>query len=148
MDSAHGQSFLLLSTYTYALRNAHGASDNLWLLKRFNVLHPEKLPSAQERYDNEVKRILGVLERSLTGKQWLVGEKCTFADLAFVTWNERLGRAMGVPDSDPLKEDSFKKALQCRDKLMDEQGLMPNGMPKGVNNIAEYEAKIKAEEGA
>lgn len=132
------------------------------LLIRFNVLHPEKLPSAQERYNNEVKRILGVLEQSLTGKQWLVGDKCTFADLVFVTWNERLGRAMGVLDSDPLKgfpnvhawhdrmisRDSFQKALQCRDKLMDEQGLMPNGMPKGVNNIAEYEAKIKAEEGA
>lgn len=128
----------------------------------FNVLHPEKLPSAQERYNNEVKRVLGVLEKCLTGKQWLVGDKCTFADLAFVTWNERLGMLLGAPGSKPLEEfpnveawhnrmaarDSFKKSLQSRDRLMDEQGLMPNGMPKGVHNMAEYEAKIKAEEGA
>ena len=28
---------------------------------------------------------------------------------------------------------------------MDEHGLMPNGMLKGVNNVADYEAKAKAE---
>ena len=106
-----------------------------------------------------MKRILTVLDNCLTGKQWLVGNKCTFADLAFVTWNDRVDMLCGAPGSQPLKEfpnvenwhnrmiarDSFKKAMHRREKLMDEQGLMPNGMPKGVNNIAEYEAKMKAE---
>ena len=126
------------------------------------MLHPEKLPSAQERYNNEVKRVLSVLEKCLAERQWLVGYKCTFADLAFVTWNDRMDMVLGIPDSKPLEEfpnveawhnrmisrDSFKKAMQTREKLMDEQGLMPNGMPKGINNMAEYEAKMKAEEGA
>jgi glutathione S-transferase len=126
------------------------------------VLHPEKLPSAQERYNNEVDRILGVLENCLAGKQWLVGDKCTFADLSFVTWNDRMDMVLGVPDSKPLKDypnveawhdrmisrDSFKKAMQTREKLMDDQGLMPNGMPKGINNMAEYEARMKAERDA
>lgn len=57
---------------------------------RFNVLHPEKVPSAIERYRNEVIRILGVLNTALEGKTWLVGDKCTFADLAFMPWNTRL----------------------------------------------------------
>jgi glutathione S-transferase len=64
---------------------------------------------------------------------------------------------LGMPDSKPLKEfhngeawrncmiarESFKKAMQIRDKLMDDQGLMPNGMPKGINNMKEYEEKVK-----
>ncbi|KAI9702270.1 MAG: glutathione S- transferase, nitrogen catabolite repression regulator [Bogoriella megaspora] len=125
----------------------------------FNFLHPEKLTSAQERYNNEVRRILGVLEKSLEGKSWLVGNKCTFADLAFLPWNARVDHALGVPGTEPLKEfpnvndwhqrmlsrDSWKKAMQTRDKLMDDQGLTPLGMPKGINNIAEYESKMRAE---
>lgn len=42
---------------------------------------------------------------------------------------------------------SFRKAMEVREKMMDDQGLMPNGMPKGVNNMAEYEDKMKREEG-
>jgi glutathione S-transferase len=41
---------------------------------------------------------------------------------------------------------SWKKAMETRAKLMDEQGLMWNGMPKGIGNMEEYEAKIKADE--
>ncbi|OGE54561.1 hypothetical protein PENARI_c006G11891 [Penicillium arizonense] len=44
----------------------------------FARFHPEKLPSATERYVNEVLRVTGVLEE--------VGGKCTYADSSFVTW--------------------------------------------------------------
>ena len=59
------------------------------ILARFNQLHHEKLPSAQERYGNEVLCVVGVLNSYLKahGKQYLVGDKCTYADLAFVCWN-------------------------------------------------------------
>ena len=76
---------------------------------RFNVLHPEKLPSAIERYSNEVKRVLGVLEQALRGKQWLVGDKCTYADLAFVTWNDRMDMVLGVHDSKPLRSSPMSR---------------------------------------
>lgn len=36
--------------------------------------------------------------------------------------------------------------MVTRAELMDELGLMANGMPKGVNNMKEYEARMKAEE--
>lgn len=54
----------------------------------FARFHPEKLPSAIDRYVNEVIRIIGVLKEALEreGTGWLVGGKCTYADLAFVTW--------------------------------------------------------------
>ena len=37
---------------------------------------------------NEIFRVTGVLEDALTrnGSGWLVGDKCTYADLSFVTW--------------------------------------------------------------
>ncbi|EEQ83278.1 hypothetical protein RJZ56_004404 [Blastomyces dermatitidis] len=68
----------------------------------FQNYHPEKLPSAIARYENEVKRVCGVLDGWLAGKlgvEWsedgregkerhyLVGDKCSFADLAFIPWH-------------------------------------------------------------
>ena len=52
-----------------------------WFMK----YHPEKIPSAIERYQREIIRVLGVLERVLSARRWLVGDKCSVADLSFVT---------------------------------------------------------------
>lgn len=126
-------------------------------INRFNVLHAEKLPSAIERYSKEVKRVVGVLEGCLEGKQWLVGDKCTFADLSFVTWNDRLDALFAVPaehkfDGFPnvkawhermTSRPSWKTAMERRAVCMDEQGLMWNGMPKGINTHEEYMEKMK-----
>ncbi|OJT13985.1 Glutathione S-transferase 1 [Trametes pubescens] len=46
--------------------------------------HPEKIPSAIERYQKEILRVLGVLESVLSKREWLVGGKCTVADLSFI----------------------------------------------------------------
>lgn len=40
-----------------------------------------------ERYLEQIKRVLYVLDKHLQGRTWLVGDKCTFADLSFVTWD-------------------------------------------------------------
>ncbi len=50
----------------------------------FLVYHPEKIPSAIERYMNEIFRVLGVLESVLSKQEWLVGGKPTIADLSFL----------------------------------------------------------------
>lgn len=54
----------------------------------FHFVHAEKIPSAQDRYKGEIKRVSKVLDGVLaaTKSQWLVGDKCTYADLAFVPW--------------------------------------------------------------
>ena len=52
----------------------------------FAHFHPEKLPSAQERYIKEIDRVCGVLDTWLQKHEYLVGDKCTFADLSFITW--------------------------------------------------------------
>ncbi|MCJ1282249.1 hypothetical protein MMC26_001572 [Xylographa opegraphella] len=57
----------------------------------FIHFHSEKIPSAQDRYKNEIKRITKVLDACLQGKEYLVGGKCSYADLSFVTWYAMVG---------------------------------------------------------
>ena len=52
----------------------------------FSLYHPEKLPSAVDRYINEIRRVSGVLDRVLQDKEFLVGGNFSYADAAFVTW--------------------------------------------------------------
>ena len=87
---------------------------------RFALFHPEKLESAQKRYANETKRIAGVLDRALEGKDWLVGDKCTYADLAFVMWNSQLdfimqGHGWNIADYPNFKK--WQEAMLARDSL-------------------------------
>ncbi|KAJ5209296.1 hypothetical protein N7449_003675 [Penicillium cf. viridicatum] len=52
----------------------------------FQKYHPVKIQSAIDRYRNESCRVNGVLESVLEKRDWLVGDKCTYADLSFVAW--------------------------------------------------------------
>ncbi|KAI0081358.1 glutathione S-transferase C-terminal-like protein [Panus rudis PR-1116 ss-1] len=62
--------------------------------------HPEKVDSAVDRYKNEIRRVLGVLESVLSKQSWLVGNKYTIADLSFLTWNESVTGAIFKDDPD------------------------------------------------
>ncbi|KAL3491017.1 glutathione S-transferase [Aspergillus germanicus] len=52
----------------------------------FTVYHPESVPSARERYINEVRRVSGVLDGVLAGREYLVGGRYSYVDSAFLTW--------------------------------------------------------------
>ncbi|KAJ5861942.1 glutathione S-transferase [Penicillium soppii] len=54
----------------------------------FTLFHIEKLQSAKERYVNEIRRVTGVLGRALKDKQYLVGDKYSYADILFLPWFE------------------------------------------------------------
>lgn len=99
-----------------------------------------------------------MLAKKPEGKRWLVGDRMTFADMAFVPWNDRLDATLGVPDDKKfegfphvkawhesmVKKESWIKAMKIRARLMDEQGLDWNGMPKGTKNFQEYEQSAAA----
>ncbi|KAL9097269.1 MAG: hypothetical protein Q9165_000696 [Trypethelium subeluteriae] len=53
----------------------------------FLMFHPEPVEPANARYIAETNRVVKVLDTWLEGKEWLVGDKCTYADLSFVAWN-------------------------------------------------------------
>ncbi|KAF7713199.1 Uncharacterized protein PECH_001593 [Penicillium ucsense] len=52
----------------------------------FTHQHPEKIESATKRYIKEIRRVSGVLDKFLQDKQYLVGEKFSYADLSFIPW--------------------------------------------------------------
>ncbi|KAF6843410.1 URE2 protein [Colletotrichum musicola] len=54
-----------------------------WFLR----FHPEDVPSAKKRYAEQTVRVFSVLDRTLKGREYLVGDKATYADIAFMTWD-------------------------------------------------------------
>ncbi|KAL2832864.1 glutathione S-transferase [Aspergillus cavernicola] len=52
----------------------------------FKIHHREKIQSAVDRYVNEIRRVSGVLDGVLQGHEYLVDNRYSFADLAFVPW--------------------------------------------------------------
>ncbi|KAI1442335.1 glutathione S-transferase [Annulohypoxylon stygium] len=123
----------------------------------FNVLHHEKLPSAIERYNDQLKRVLGVLNGWLEHRQWLVGDKMTYADLAFVPWNDRIDSVIlckpedkfaGFPHVQAWHErmilrPSWKKVMEIREPLMKSQGLQnATGRPARFKTHQEFEAAV------
>lgn len=58
----------------------------------FTNFHSEDVPSAKERYLKEAYRVTSVLDGHLSkqpsdnGGPWLVGNKLSYVDLAFVSW--------------------------------------------------------------
>ncbi|CAG8951906.1 hypothetical protein HYFRA_00005710 [Hymenoscyphus fraxineus] len=56
----------------------------------FQLFHHEPLESARKRYVDETVRIVKVLDKALEGREWLVGDRITYADLAFVSWSSSL----------------------------------------------------------
>jgi glutathione S-transferase len=65
----------------------------------FQHFHPEKIPSAVDRYNDEIRRVFGVLDSVLSKQKYLVGDKVTIADLSFIPWNAGVVNWL-IPDID------------------------------------------------
>jgi len=50
----------------------------------------------RDRYINESKRLLGVLEQRLQGRQWIMGDDYTIADIAIFPWVRNLVNFYGA----------------------------------------------------
>lgn len=68
---------------------------------------PEKVPSAVERYNNEVTRVCAVIDKHLktTGQEYLVGDKYTYADLSFIPWGAMIPWLKGGDAEKELEKD-------------------------------------------
>ena len=68
----------------------------------------------RDRYVAESKRLLGVLERRLAGRQWLMGDEYTIADVATFPWINNLGGFYGAGDLVGLSDFSnVQRALKA-----------------------------------
>ncbi|KAJ3483453.1 hypothetical protein NLI96_g6297 [Meripilus lineatus] len=83
----------------------------------FTMYHSEKIPSAIERYKNEILRVFGVLEGVLSKQQWLVGDKYTIADLSFITWNNGVIKAFKNSDPEWSLADKFPAVANWNERI-------------------------------
>ena len=70
-------------------------------------------PYPLERYTNETKRLLGVLEHELSDKEYLVGEY-TIADIATFPWVHGLGASYGAGAVIPIADYPHVQAWLAR----------------------------------
>ena len=52
----------------------------------FRLYAPEKIAYAIERYSNEARRIYGVLDKRLEGREWVASDDYSIADIAIFPW--------------------------------------------------------------
>ena len=74
-----------------------------------------KDPYPVERYTNEAKRLLAVLDRQLSDREYLV-EEYTIADIATFPWVNGLGAAYGADQVLPISEYPHVEAWLARCK--------------------------------
>ncbi|MFV1851507.1 MAG: glutathione S-transferase N-terminal domain-containing protein [Thalassospira sp.] len=80
----------------------------------------------RDRYVNESKRLLGVLETRLDGRDWIMGDEYTIADIASLGWVRNL---IGFYDAGDLVEfDQFPKVAAWL-----ERGLARPAVQRGLN---------------
>lgn len=75
------------------------------------------MPSARERYNNEIKRVISVLDSHLKDRSWLVGGKCTYADLSFVMWNLQVPYVM-KDAKDPFDASDYPQYKRWMDEML------------------------------
>lgn len=92
----------------------------------FKKYHSEQVPSAVERYVKEINRVSGVLDGFLAQQKqehsgsadgdgpWLVGNKLSYADIAFVPWQKIAGRLL---EKDKYDEDNFPHVKEWLSKM-------------------------------
>ncbi|KAH8692256.1 glutathione S-transferase [Talaromyces proteolyticus] len=98
-----------------------------WFIK----FHPEKVPSAVDRYTNEVNRITGVLDKWLSKQKeehgtsnngpWLVGGKPTYADFAFVPW-QRMAAMFADPEK--YNQESYTYVSEWLGKMLSRKSVI------------------------
>ncbi|KAK4447107.1 glutathione S-transferase [Podospora aff. communis PSN243] len=107
----------------------------------FKSFHHEQLPSAVERYVKEVNRVTGVLEGILRGEKkkfpeardgpWLVGGKCSYADLAFLSWQTIVEKVLSKEEFDG---EGFPEVKGWVGRMMAREGVK-----KGLGTLEKLE---------
>ncbi len=79
-----------------------------------------------ERYQNESKRLLGVIETRLAGRQWIMGGEYTIADISMLGWVRNLVGFYGAGDL--VEFDRLKRVPEWL-----ERGLARPAVQRGLN---------------
>ena len=74
------------ATLEWLMFQMGGLGPMLGQAHHFRQYAPETIDYAVNRYTNEAARLYGVIERRLTGRDWLAGDAYSIADIACYAW--------------------------------------------------------------
>ena len=104
----------------------------------FYAYAPEKWEYPINRYTMEAKRLLDVLERNLTERQFLCGDEYNISDIAIHSWYGTLVLNNAYNASEFLEVDSYKNlgrwAKQITERPAYKRGSLVNRKPNGPDD--------------
>jgi GST-like protein len=106
----------------------------------FTQYAPEKIPYAIERYVKETSRLYGVLNKRLQGRDFILGDEYTIADMACYPWiiPERQGQDMkDFPDL-----ERWRQAIRARPATARAYARAKEVNPQPTQIRSEEERKI------
>lgn len=115
----------------------------------FHHYHPEKLQSVLDRYENEARRVTTVIETHLAkqGTDYLVGDKLTYADLAWVPYYNIWQRiAPGTDISDLKLVQAWLARLNARPAVAKAAAFTKAQIEKWTAKAADEGAESSKEE--
>ena len=70
-----------------------------------------------------MKRIVGVLDKHLSKSKYLVGDKCTYSDLSYISWNIDILFFMGSKPSGGFSAEAFPNFKRWHESLMERESV-------------------------
>ena len=67
----------------------------------------------RDRYINESKRLLGVLEQRMQGREWIMGAQLTIADIAICPWVRNMVDENGYNAAELVAGTGFRSCSAC-----------------------------------
>ncbi|KAH9907792.1 glutathione S-transferase [Xylariomycetidae sp. FL2044] len=102
-----------MKKYLHFQMSGQGPYYGQWIW--FELRHPEKIEHAIKRYEEQTFRVVEVLDKILKDREYLVGDRASYADLVWLPW-ERI-----VQEFHPQLADRFNQYKNYKawyDRLM------------------------------
>lgn len=124
------------------------------------MMNPDWIPASTQQYQEEVCAVLDELNSHLANSAWLVGDKCTFADLSFLPWGSQVDTSFATSvGGNPLalwphfqqwqskmkERASWKEVTAIRSNIMGQAGLPRNRRRPCIRTIQDYEVFVAGE---
>ena len=104
----------------------------------FHHYAPEKIPYAMDRYANEIRRLLGVLNKRLTQSEYLAGGDYSIADIATWPWL-RFPERRGIDYTDYPAVKRWYDAIGARPAVLRGIEVLSDNQRQGTMTDAERE---------
>ena len=107
----------------------------------FSVYAPEKIPYAIDRYRNEARRLLGVLDTRLAGRAFIAGDAYSIADMACYPWIDPYDKArLGLEDFPEVRR--WQAAIAARPATGRAYALARQVNPDAGRPLTDEEKKL------